>query len=176
MRFRAVRRWILGTISLLLLSLWGGVIHGQAATVTATIDYAKTGDTLELLWPLEAESPVTTLRLKDLEAPDREQSPWGAAARNCLKPLRNKVVRIEADSWTPDSRERLWVYGWHGKTLVNAQVLEQGCAYLAGDRLTHGRHATDMIYAQERARLLGLGIWNPQKPLRETAEDFRARS
>ncbi|MDB9527214.1 thermonuclease family protein [Oscillatoria sp. CS-180] len=170
-------RWLTwSAIALLILAVMITGARSETTTVTATVDYAKSGNTLELLWPLTPESPVTTLRLEGIQAPDAEQTPWGNTARNCLKEVREQIVRVESDDWTPDAHNRLWAYVWNGKTLLNVQLLEQGCAYIAGDRLPYGHHTAALIYAQEKARLLGLGIWNPETPLRETAKAFRRQS
>jgi micrococcal nuclease len=171
------RRWFtVAAIALLILSLWGRVMQAEDDRMTAVVDYAKSGQTLELLYELNLEPPVTSIRLEGVQAPDREQEPWGEAARECLAATRNQIIRLETDDWTADQYGRLWAYGWQGKTLLNRQVLEQGCAFLSGDRLAHGEYYQDLLYAQERARLLGLGIWNPKNPLRETPERFRQRS
>ena len=146
---------------------------------TATVDHATSGHTLELLFELNLDPPATHLRLAAIQAPDLHQSPWGKQAHKCLTQLlpnrRERLVRVEANDWTADRYGRLWAYVWHGNTLVNQAVLEQGCAYLAGDPMTHGKHASTLLHAQELARLLGRGIWNPENPLRETAEAFRER-
>ncbi|MGD1943778.1 MAG: thermonuclease family protein [Leptolyngbyaceae cyanobacterium] len=166
---------VAGVIALLILGLMSGS-HGADATLTATVDYAKSGNTLELLTELSPELPITTVRLTGIQAPDLDQEPWGPAARDCLTDLRNQVIRLETDDWTPDAYNRLWAYGWRGRELINAAALEQGCAYLAAAELPHLQHGLDLLYAQESARLLGQGIWNPNNPLRETPETFRQRS
>ncbi|MEL6401477.1 MAG: thermonuclease family protein [Cyanobacteria bacterium J06626_4] len=169
-------RWVMvGAIALLILGLTSRG-HGADATLTATVDYAKSGNTLELLTELSPELPITTVRLTGIQAPDLDQAPWGAAARDCLADLRDQVIRLETDDWTPDVYKRLWAYGWQGRELINAATLEQGCAYLDAAELPHLQHGLDLLYAQEAARLLGRGIWNPNKPLRETPETFRQRS
>ena len=169
-------RWLIaGAIALLILGLTSSG-HGADAPLTATVDYAKSGNTLELLTELSPDLPITTVRLTGIQAPDLDQEPWGQAARDCLTDLRNQVIRLETDTWTPDAYNRLWAYGWQGSELINAATLEQGCAYLAAAELPHLQHGLDLLYAQEAARLLGRGIWNPDKPLRETPETFRQRS
>ena len=169
-------RWaMVGTIGLLMLGLMSSG-HGADVTLTATVDYAKSGNTLELLTELSPELPITTVRLTGIQAPDLDQEPWGEAARDCLTDLRDQVIRLETDDWTPDVYNRLWAYGWQGRELINAATLEQGCAYLAAAELPHLQYGLDLLYAQESARLLGRGIWNPDNPLRETPEAFRQRS
>lgn len=175
-RSRPLRWLTVIAIALLTISLGARGLSAAADRVTAVVDYAKTGHTLELLYELKLETPVTSIRLEGIQAPDREQQPWGEAARECLAATRNQTIRLETDDWTADQHGRLWAYGWQGQTLLNRQVLAQGCAFLSGDRLAHGQYYPDLLYAQESARLLGLGIWNPAQPLRETPEKFRQRS
>ena len=73
---------VAGAIALLILGLMSGS-HGADATLTATVDYAKSGNTLELLTELSPELPITTVRLTGIQAPDIDQEPWGPAARDC---------------------------------------------------------------------------------------------
>lgn len=175
LQFRRIHGWLAGAIALGLFG-WGSLVYSQPPALTATVDYAKSGNTLELLFELSAEVPVTTLRLESIAAPDLQQEPWGPAARDCLADLRNAIIRVETQDWQPDSYGRLWAYVWQGKTLINQALLEQGCAYLASDRLAAGQHYSELVYAQEAARLLGRGIWEPAQPLRDSAETFRKQS
>ncbi|HEY9886755.1 MAG TPA: thermonuclease family protein [Candidatus Obscuribacterales bacterium] len=167
--------WV-GAIALVVLLFTGLGGTTLAARPTATIAYAKSGHTLAVLAALSPDLPASAIRLEGIQAPDLQQVPWGEAARDCLAPLREAVVALETEDWSADQYDRLWAYVWAGKQLVNRDLLAQGCAYLAGDRLAQGQHHTALLYAQESARLLGLGIWNPAQPLRETPETFRRRS
>lgn len=187
--FGTLRRWrsphARGLVAVAIALLVTGCIgwgRGQAADgrLTATVDYAKSGHTLELLFELSPEMPVTSLRLEGIQAPDREQAPWGEAARSCLSDrlpqTDNQIVRVESSDGPPDQYGRLWAYVWNGSTLMNQALLEEGCAYLASDRLAQSGHYATLLYAQELARLLGRGIWDPAQPLRESPETFRRRS
>ncbi|MEL6383917.1 MAG: thermonuclease family protein [Cyanobacteria bacterium J06626_18] len=171
------RNWkVIGAIALLLLMLGAGLGRAQDPTIVAKVDYAKSGHTLELLSELSADIPVMDVRLAGVQAPDRDQKPWGREARQCLQALTEQSegrVRVEPQSLTPDGYGRIWAYVWQGKQLVNAAVLAEGCAFLDSDRLSQQRYGEQLIYAQESARLLGLGIWDPDNPLRETPASFR---
>jgi micrococcal nuclease len=160
--------------------LGGSQVSASDPGLTATVDYAKSGQTLELLFEISPDLPITSVRLEGVQAPDREQAPWGEAARECLADLlptdRNRVVRLVTRDWTADAYGRLWAFVWNGRTLLNQALLSRGCAYLASDRLAQSDHYIEMLYAQEQARLLGLGIWQPENPLRESAEAFRRGS
>lgn len=173
---RYCRYWVRGGTLVVLLSLFCLTSYSQEQDLTATVDYAKSGNTLELLYALAPELPITTIRLAAIEAPDREQSPWGEQARNCLANLQDEIIRLEPVENTPDAYNRLWAYGWLQDSLINATSLAQGCTYLAEPGQQTGQHYQQLLYAQEQARLLGLGIWDPNNPLRETAAAFRRRS
>ncbi|WP_204141759.1 thermonuclease family protein [Halomicronema sp. CCY15110] len=169
------RSRLIGLAAIVLaLILW--LIPPAAATQTVTIDYAKSGNTLELLFELSPEQPVTAIRLAAIEAPDRDQEPWGSQARDCLADLRDQIIQLELVDNQPDAYNRLWAYGWQQGELINATSLAQGCTYLADPTDEFSPHYQELLYAQERSRLLGLGIWDPQNPLRETAQRFRERS
>ncbi|MEM9817224.1 MAG: thermonuclease family protein [Cyanobacteria bacterium P01_D01_bin.6] len=146
-----------------------------SAQLTATVDYAKSGNTLELLFELP-NVLVSTIRLAAIEAPDREQVPWGPESQNCLANLRNQIIRLELVDEQPDAYNRLWAYGWLNRKLINSESLAAGCTYLADPTDQFSPYYQELLYAQEQARILGLGIWHPQNPLRETAKNFRERS
>ncbi len=167
------RRWLWAIATLMLLT-WG-VAQAAPPGTLATVDYAKSGHTLELLTELSPDLPVMDIRLAGIEAPDRQQKPWGPDARTCLADQMPSRVRIEPQNSTPDQYNRLWAYVWADQVLVNAAVLQAGCAFLDSDRLAQQRYGEQLIYAQEAARLLGRGIWSPVRPLRETPSAFHQR-
>lgn len=167
-RSRPRLRCIAITTALIILLLGWQTQRAISTPMTATVDYAPNGDTLELLFELNAAVPATQIRLAGVQAPNLEQSPWGTAARECLSDLRNAVVTVDTTDWTVDRYGRVWADAWHGQEWLNRRVLAQGCGYLSGDRAPTPHYA-QLVYAQEAARLLGLGIWNPQHPLRNPA-------
>ena len=168
-----LRWWVMGAIALLMVGYGTSLAQAKSAGILATIDYAKSGHTLELLSELNIQMPVMDIRLAGIQAPDVRQKPWGPQARECLGELAKGRVRVEPQVTTPDSYNRLWAYVWADRKLVNAAVLAQGCAFLQSDRLAQQRYGKQLVYAQEEARLLGRGIWAPENPLRETPDSFR---
>lgn len=152
-----------------------GIAWAVSPGTLATVDYAKSGHTLELLSELSPTLPVMNIRLAGIQAPDAKQHPWGKAARHCLADQLPHRVRIEPQNPTPDRYNRLWAYVWAEQQLVNAAVLSAGCAFLDSDRLPQQRYGKELIYAQEEARLLELGIWSPEHPLRESPAVFRQK-
>lgn len=173
LRRRKVYGGVVAIVVLILLSL--GSAWAVPGTL-ATVDYAKSGHTLELLSELSPTLPVMDIRLAGIQAPDSKQHPWGKTARTCLAEQLTNRVRIEPQTLTPDRYNRLWAYVWADQQLVNAAVLKAGCAFLDGDRLPQQRYGKELVYAQEEARLLEQGIWSPEHPLRESPAVFRQKA
>jgi micrococcal nuclease len=71
-----------------------------------------------------------------------------------------------------DQYQRVLAYVWQGKLLLNQALVAQGYA-LASSRLPNVHYEERLKRAQESARLGGLGLWNPQNPMRQTPEEFR---
>lgn len=167
--------WGIALCVVLMIGWQRGLMGAQPPELMATVAYAKSGQTLELQSELSPQLPVLDIRLAGIQAPDLRQEPWGPAARECLATLTAGTVRIEPQTSTPDGYNRLWAYVWAGQQLVNAELLAQGCAFLESDRSGQQRYGEELVYAQEYARLLGLGIWSADQPLRETPASFRQR-
>lgn len=129
------------------------------------------GQTLEIV--RQDDRAVSQLRLLGIDAPDSRQAPWGARARQYLEALaldRPAVVELR----DPDRYGRHRGYLWIDGILVNGQIVAAGHA-LADSNLAEPDYARHLQRAQERARLLGLGIWDPHEPLREHPKAFRAQ-
>ncbi|UBF24859.1 thermonuclease family protein [Kovacikia minuta CCNUW1] len=113
------------------------------------------------------------VRLEGIDVPDRAQSPWGEAARTKLKQiLGNQQVLLETDIAPRDSKGQRLAYAWQGGKLVNEELVAEGYA-LAVPHLPNHKYDRRLARAQDRARALGLGIWNPQQPMRSTPVEFR---
>ncbi|MBP0004094.1 MAG: thermonuclease family protein [Cyanobacteria bacterium SBC] len=127
------------------------------------------GQTVEV----ELDGRLETIRLIGLDAPDLQQSPWGVEAKQMLEDaIEGKVVGVEFDRETVDRFDRKLAYLWFDGTLVNAQIVERGYG-LAISRPPNVKYETQLQHASARARLLGLGIWNPETPMRQTPGEFR---
>lgn len=118
------------------------------------------------------------VRLLGLDAPDLRQDPWGAAARDVLQSwVGDREVRLEFEDEPRDAQGRLRAYVWlpeasAGAGLVNERLIAEGyvLANTGQDWLKYDRR---LRYAQERARILELGIWNLQQALRLSPSEFR---
>ncbi|MGD1904909.1 MAG: thermonuclease family protein [Leptolyngbyaceae cyanobacterium] len=162
-------------LSVLLLSVIASILTlgVRAQGLPATVAWAKSGQTLELLAPLSSDLPVETVRLTGILAPEIGQAPWDQQAKDCLEArVYDQRVRVVPTETAPDSYGRIWAEVWRGSELINATLLENGCVLVDETTLATQSHCRELVYAQERARILGLGIWNPQTPLRLHPHEF----
>lgn len=116
------------------------------------------------------------IRLIGITAPALDQDPWGLAARNRLEELvGGDPFLLEKDVEEKDDSDRLLGYVWADGKLVNLVLVAEGYV-LADVRPPNNRYQELLENAQARARLLGLGIWQPENPLRLTpSEHFRLK-
>lgn len=141
------------------------------------------GHTIEVQ-PTDSMIPLNqTLRLIGIQAPSHQQEPWGPDAQAYLEDLLlGQTVQISfepprstdssQDTAPVDTYGRQWAYIWLEGQLVNQQLLADGIV-LTEERSPQLHYSYYFKHAQHRARILGLGIWNPKHPLRQTPEDFR---
>ena len=59
--------------------------------------------------------------------------------------------------------------------LLNEEVLKQGYAIFVGRSPNH-KYDQRLERAQQWARLMGKGIWNPENPMRLPPAEFRRRN
>lgn len=134
------------------------------------------GNTLEVLQTDGGTALATQVRLVGIEAPDLRQDPWGTQAKNRLTELTaGKTVLLEMDVQPQDSYGRILAYIWQDGQLLNEQLVQEGMV-LAQGRSPNIKYDQQFAYAQDTARLLGLGLWNPESPLRQTPSEFRAQN
>jgi len=124
------------------------------------------------------------VRLIGIEAPDLRQQPWGTAAKTRIEQLIGETrgqqlilqsVLLEPDVQTKDSFGRWLAYVWHDGVMLNEQLIKEGYV-LATPRSPNNKYNERLIRAQEYARIMGYGIWNPEQPLRLTPAEFRRRN
>ena len=156
--------------------------HSQMARVTRVVS----GHTIEVQPTLHATTLNQTVRLIGIQAPDQGQSPWGPEAQAYLESLLlGETVQL---SWADelddgeaqqrlaaegvDSYGRQWAYVWLNGQLVNQQLISDGVV-LAEERSPHLQYVQHFNHAQHRARILGLGVWHPDHPMRQTPREFR---
>ena len=131
------------------------------------------GQTLEVM--LTGASDVTKVRIMGIDAPDLRQSPWGEAAKQRLAELiMRSPIQLEIETPQRDRFNRLHAHVWHEQTLIGQQLIKEGYV-LANTRYPHS-YSKLLIDAQEFARLMGYGIWNPQQAMRYTPNQFRSNT
>jgi micrococcal nuclease len=121
-------------------------------------------------------------RLSGIDAPALAQEPWGKQAKQCLEEsivtTGKESVRLELESADTDKHGRKFVYLWKDGGLINERLLKNGCVFqsmrAASATNTNGAKYRDRFDRSARyARLMGLGIWNPDRPLRVSPAEFR---
>lgn len=130
------------------------------------------GNTLEVR-DLSASGGVKRVRLIGIEAPDLQQNPWGNAAKQELERLIDgQTLLLEWDTEREDEYDRQLAYLWHDGKLVNEELIAGGyvLAQVRSPNLKYDRRFTQ---AQEKARIMGQGIWDSQTPLRVHPSEFR---
>lgn len=145
---------------------------------TAQVKRVLSGQTLEVQIVSGLEPSVVKIRLNGINAPDFQQKPWGKQAKQGLEKLltpkqANTTIGLELASSQRDRYQRLAAYLWYDDILVNEQLIAEG--YVLADLNNSGKYTQRFQNAQEYARIMGYGIWNPQQPLRLTPQEFRIK-
>ncbi|MGB3237598.1 MAG: thermonuclease family protein [Geitlerinemataceae cyanobacterium] len=163
---------------LLLLVCFVGLLAGcqraiEPSANPVSIQRVASGQTVEIV-TVAAQTPTSqTVRLIGIDTPDLQQQPWGVEAKQQLEELLGtKSVRLEFDVERHDRYGRSLAYLWVGNQLANEQLVATGHA-LAMPRSPNVKYQEQLQRAQESARLMGKGIWNPDNPLRQTPTEFR---
>ena len=142
------------------------------------------GQTLDVLNTNQQPPQIERVRLIGIEAPDLKQHPWGAAAKNRFEKMISKItgqqlvlqpVFLEPDVQEKDSSGRWLAYVWHDNVLLNEQLVKEGYV-LAAPRSPNNKYDSRIARAQEYARIMGYGIWNPDQPMRLTPAEFRRQN
>ncbi|MBD2664636.1 thermonuclease family protein [Richelia sinica FACHB-800] len=133
------------------------------------------GQTLEVVGLTETANLISPVRLIGVDAPDLHQRPWGEDAKKFLETLiggEQTAVKLEFDLENQDKFGRTLAYVWKDNVLLNEEMVKQGYA-LFGGRSPNHKYDTRLDRAQQWARLMGQGIWSPEKPMRLTPSEFR---
>lgn len=136
------------------------------------------GQTLEVLGLAEQPNLISQVRLVGIEAPDLRQRPWGDAAKDTLETMiggAEQYVKLEFDIQAKDKIGRTLAYVWKDKVLLNEQLVKQGNVLFVARSPNH-KYDQLLDRAQQWARLMQQGIWNPEKPMRLTPAEFRRQN
>ncbi|MGC9502499.1 thermonuclease family protein [Baaleninema sp.] len=161
-------------MALLVCGLWLAGCQPQSPqhAETARVVRVVSGQTVEV----ELAGAVERLRLVGLDAPDLRQVPWGENAKKALEEdVGGKTVRLEFDIETRDRFDRLLGYIWLDGQLINERSIARGHALFVS-RPPNLKYDRRLQPARDRARILGLGIWNPDNPMRQTPSEFRQQN
>jgi micrococcal nuclease len=136
------------------------------------------GNTLEVLGISEQPNLISQVRLIGIDAPDLRQSDWGEEAKQSLEEIiggAEQSVNLEFDIEAKDQSGRILAYIWKNEVLVNERLVKQGNAMFVARSPNH-KYNQRLERAQQWSRLMGLGIWNPEKPMRLTPGEFRRQN
>lgn len=134
---------------------------------------AISGQTLEVQGINKQANLTAQVRLLGIDAPDLQQRPWGNAARERLEQLvAGQTVKLEFDVEVNDQFGRTLAYVWKDTVLLNEQLVKEGHALFVARSPNH-KYDQRLERAEQWARLMGLGIWNPEQPMRLTPAEFR---
>jgi micrococcal nuclease len=144
--------------------------------VQVKVAQVVSGQTLEVFGMGDQSNLISQVRLLGIDAPDLQQRPWGSAAKELLQALiEEQPVMLEFDVEGKDKFGRILAYVWKDKVLLNEQLVKEGQALFVGRSPNH-KYDQRLERAQQWARLMGLGIWNPEKPMRLTPAEFRRQN
>ena len=142
----------------------------------AKVERAISGQTIEVISTANKIALLEQIRLIGIDAPDLKQQPWGEAAKQRLEELTGgKQVLLESDIEEKDQFDRKLAYLWQDKILLNEQLIKEGYA-LASVRSPNTKYQQRLVNAQEWARLMGKGLWSPERALRQTPAEFRQQN
>ncbi|HEY9675054.1 MAG TPA: thermonuclease family protein [Waterburya sp.] len=153
-------------------------------SVNVQVQRVVSGQTLDVLNPSQPTGLVERVRLIGIEAPDLKQEPWGSAAKNHFEQMITQTanqqfvlqpVVLERDVQEKDSAGRWLAYVWVNGVLLNEQLVKEGYV-LAAPRSPNQKYDERLARAQEYARIMGYGIWNPDQPMRLTPAEFRRQN
>lgn len=150
--------------------------------INVQVQRIVSGHTIEVFDPTRQPRGSDRVRLIGIEAPDLKQHPWGAAAKARLEQILSEKTDqqlvlapaiLEPDiKPEQDSSGRWPAYVWRNDVLVNEQLVKEGYV-LAAPRAPNNKYDYRLARAQEYARIMGYGIWNPAQPMRLTPAEFR---
>jgi len=134
------------------------------------------GQTIEVVSASTPTADPRRVRLIGIEAPDMRQQPWGIEARRQLAQLLgDRSVLLELDVEKRDQYQRQLGYIWARDSLLNEEMVKRGYA-LAKPRSPNTKYDQRLANAQAWARIMGVGIWDPEQPMGITPTEFRSQN
>ena len=140
------------------------------------VEKVFSGQTIAIADRTAAVPLLEPIRLIGIQAPDIRQNPWGQEAKIQLEKLiLGQEVLLEFDIQEKDQFNRQSAYVWLGGKLINEYMVMEGWALVESD-FPNTKYMERLTNAQEKARLIGLGIWDPNQPMRQTPAQFRSQN
>jgi micrococcal nuclease len=131
------------------------------------------GQSFEVLGMGDQPNLVSQVRLVGIDAPDLRQRPWGEKSKERLEGLiANQPVMLEFDIEAKDKIGRTLAYVWKDGVLLNEQLVKDGYGLFVARSPNH-KYNLKLDRAQQWARLMGQGIWDLEKPMRQSPSEFR---
>jgi micrococcal nuclease len=171
-------------IALFLCFLLGCQSSPPTKGLTGKIERVVSGQTVEWI-DTSKQPPVTEkVRLIGIEAPDVGQQPWGPEAKKALEQMLGQMqgeqmvfgsVVLELDSEPVDRFGRKLAHVWKDGVSIEERLVKEGYV-LAVPRSPNNKYDQRLAHAQEYARLMGRGIWNPENPMRLTPAEFQRQN
>ncbi len=152
--------------------------------LTVKIERVVSGQSLEWVDTNKQPPLIERVRLIGIDAPDMRQQPWGFGAKKRLEQMIGdtksqqlvlKPVLLESGMESLDQFGRRLAYVWKDAVLLNEELVKEGYV-LAVPRSPNNKYDHRLMRAQEYARLMGRGIWNPEKPMRLTPTEFQRQN
>jgi micrococcal nuclease len=151
---------------------------------TVQISRVMSGNSIE--WVDKSQQPpvIQQGRLIGIDAPDLAQEPWGKQAKQRLEELIGTAGKgtasIELDGADADKYGRKYVYLWKDGRLLNEELVKDGYVLTsmrssssAAVNLNGIKYRDRFIQGSQYARIMGVGIWNPEHPMRMSPSEFR---
>lgn len=138
--------------------------------VEAKLRRVVSAQTIEVI----IENKSYQVRLMGLDTPSHKQQPWADEAKKFLvnfltinnsMAIHATTIILETNLQVKDQYNRISGYGWFNDELINEKILAQGYG-VVNLTYTDGKYDQKLLQAQNYARIMEKGIWNPQQPLR----------
>jgi micrococcal nuclease len=155
--------------------LGGCTVNHSDKGIAVKINKVISGQTIEII----LNNQPVKVRLLGLDTPDRQQKTWAENSKqelikiltnNYQQTLKQVNINLSANLAEKDAYNRINGYIWHKGKLINEQLIESGYA-VANLTYTDGEYDQELILAQDYARIMEKGVWNPQQPLRQLTID-----
>jgi micrococcal nuclease len=126
------------------------------------------GDTIQV----KQHEQTVTLRLACIDAPEREQKPWGSRSTARLKQLLPPGQEVGLKPLYIDEYDRLVAEVFVGDRNINLSMVKEGQAVVYHYFLRNcPEYRNSLLQAEKSAKSQKLGFWNQRRP--QMPWDFR---